>query len=469
MRVVNSRRVVSHMLAVSQAVFAGWAGWAFRAVLAVLAVLAMPAAAANQLQNIRVHEAPDHTRVVFDTSDAVKYTLTSAAKPERVILEFAATQPVADLDTELVATSRQRIRGMKGTTVEGGAYRLEIELAARHAPKAFTLAPIPPYSHRLVLDLFVDGAPPRQSTVPARPTGARDVLVAIDAGHGGEDPGAIAANRRFEKDIVMQISRKVAARVDGLRGFKTLLVRDGDYYIALRDRVRIAREARADLFVSIHADAFTRAHVSGASVFTLSDRGATSETARWLADKENRADLIGGVGEVTLADKDPVLRSVLLDLAMDGNRSASLEAGKAVLSSLGATTQLHKRMVEQAGFMVLKSPDVPSILVETGFLSNPAEARRLSQAEHQDRIAAAITRGIQTFMENAPPPGTLLAQRLAEDPGRVAGTRYTIVRGDTLSHIASRFGVSRDKLRKANALKSDNHIRVGQVLVIPAG
>jgi len=423
---------------------------------------------ANVLQNIRVHEAPDHTRVVFDTVDAVRYTLKDEASPARVILEFANTSPAAGLDTELVAASRQRIRKMQGESV-GGVYRLVIDLSTKHTPKAFALAPIPPYGHRLVLDLFTDGERPARPAAPVSPTGARAVLVAIDAGHGGEDPGAIAANRLQEKDIVLQISRKVASRLDAVSGFKTLLVRDGDYYIALRDRVRIAREARADLFVSIHADAFTRAHVSGASVFTLSDRGATSETARWLADKENRADLIGGVGAVTLAGKDPVLRSVLLDLAMDGNRSASLEAGKSVLSSLGSTTHLHKRFVEQAGFMVLKSPDVPSILVESGFLSNPAEARRLSQADHQDKVAAAIARGIRTFLETSPPPGTLLAKRLAADPERVAGARYTIVRGDTLSQIANRFGVSREKLRKANDLKSDDHIRIGQVIVIPAG
>ena len=437
-----------------------WAWW-----LALLLVH-LPASA-NVLQNIRVHEAPDHTRVVFDTVDAMQYTLKNETNPARVTLEFANTSPVSGLDTELVAASRQRIRAMQGASVNG-MYRLVIDLSAKHTPKAFVLAPIPPYGHRLVLDLFTDGVAPVRPGAPVSPTGARLVLVAIDAGHGGEDPGAIAANRRYEKDIVLQISRKVAKRIDAISGFKSVLVRDGDYYIALRDRVQIAREARADLFVSIHADAFTRAHVSGASVFTLSDRGATSETARWLADKENRADLIGGVGEVTLEDKDPVLRSVLLDLAMDGNRSASLEAGKSVLSSLGSTTPLHKRFVEQAGFMVLKSPDVPSILVETGFLSNPAEARRLSQADHQDKVAAAIVRGIRTFLENSPPPGTLLANRLATDPNRVTRTRYTIVRGDTLSHIADRFGVSREKLRKANALKSDNHIRIGQVIVIPA-
>lgn len=430
-----------------------------------LLLLALPAQAANVLQNIRVHEAPDHTRVVFDASQVVKYVLNRESG--RVVIDFTATTPGGNLDTEMIAASRQRISAIRGE-VKGADYRLIIELKGELEPKAFTLAPIAPYGHRLVVDLFAGGAEQRKPVEVPAPQGERDVLIAIDAGHGGEDPGAIAANRQYEKNVVLQISRRVAKKIDALRGFKSMMVRDGDYYVSLRDRVRIAREARADLFVSIHADAFTRAHVSGASVFTLSERGATSEMGRWLAQKENSSDLIGGVGEVSLADKDPVLRSVLLDLAMDGNRSASNDAGKAVLSSLGRTTHLHKHFVEQAGFMVLKAPDIPSILVETGFLSNPAEARRLSQSDHQEKIAAAIVRGVQSWLESAPPPGTLLARRLAEDPDRVQGTRYVVVRGDTLSQVASRFGISQRKLREANKLKSDT-VRIGQVLVIPAG
>lgn len=438
---------------------------ASRFICVVMTLLLSPTLSANVLENIRVHEAPDHTRVVFDTTEAVKYTLKSEA--QKVIIDFASTTAGSALDTEMIAASRLRISAIAGVA-QGTGYQLTLTLKGNHEPKAFTLAPIAPYGHRLVLDLFAAGAKARKPVEVPREQGDRDVLIAIDPGHGGEDPGAIAANRQHEKNIVMQISRRVATKINALRGFKSMLVRDGDYYIALRDRVRIAREARADLFVSIHADAFTRAHVSGASVFTLSERGATSEMGRWLAQKENSSDLIGGVGEVSLSDKDPVLRSVLLDLAMDGNRSASVDAGKSVLASLGKTTQLHKHFVEQAGFMVLKAPDIPSILVETGFLSNPAEARRLSQTDHQEKIAAAIVRGIQSWLENAPPPGTLLARQLAEDPGRASGTRYVVVRGDTLSQVASRFGISQRKLREANRLKSDS-VQVGQVLIIPAG
>ncbi|MCP5183304.1 MAG: N-acetylmuramoyl-L-alanine amidase [Pseudomonadales bacterium] len=439
-----------------------------RTFLILLAMLLLSREAlANVLQNIRIHEGPDHVRVVFDTTEAVIYELSTLNAPERVVVDFVNLKPVAGLDTELVGASRERINSLR-TAEEGGRYRVVLEMKSRHTPKDFTLKPIPPYGHRLVIDLFAGEGARSQVPVQPMPSGERDVIIAIDAGHGGDDPGAIAANRAYEKRVVLEIANRVATEVGNLRGFKPFLVRKGDYYVPLRDRVRIAREARADLFVSIHADAFTTASAGGASVYTLSDRGATSEMARWLADKENKSDLIGGVGEVTLNDKDPVLRSVLLDLAMDGNRSASLDAGKAVLSALGKTTRLHKHTVEQAGFAVLKAPDIPSLLVETGFLSNPAEARRLSTRDHQEKIARAITRGIQQYMENAPPPGTLLARRLAADPSRQPGTRYTIMRGDTLSHIATRFGVSREKIRQANGLKGDV-IRVGQVLVIPAG
>jgi N-acetylmuramoyl-L-alanine amidase len=259
-------------------------------------------------------------------------------------------------------------------------------------------------------------------------------------------------------------------------GYKAVLVRTGDYYIPLRQRVNIARQQRADLFVSIHADAFRNPRVTGGSVYTLSDRGASSENARWLAEKENRSDLIGGVGDVSLDDKDDMLAHVLLDLSMSANRSASIEAGQYVLAQLQAVGRLHKRRVEQAGFAVLKSPDIPSILVETGFISNPEEARRLNTTGHQDRLVDAISRGIRNYMEANAPPGTLIAARQrggSAAPARaVAGSagdvRYTISRGDTLSGIASRYGTSASRIRAANGLRSDT-IRVGQTIVIPAG
>ena len=280
-------------------------------------------------------------------------------------------------------------------------------------------------------------------------------------GTGGEDPGAVGRGRVYEKRVVMGISKELNAMFDAATGYQGVMIRTGDYYVPLKRRTQIARQKRADLLLSIHADAFKSPAARGASVYALSDRGATSETAKWLAEKENRADLIGGVGDVSLDNKDDLLTQVLLSLSMDATRSASIDAGTSVLSSLRGVTRLHKRKVEQAAFVVLKAPDVPSILVETGYLSNPEEARLLSQKGHQQKMARAIFEGVVAYLGTHPPPGTLLAQRQGK-----AGTRYVIRRGDTLSKIAEHYSVSARRLREANGLATDV-IKVGQVLIIP--
>ncbi len=410
------------------------------------------------LNGVRMHEAPDSTRVVFDIDADVKYDIFKLDNPRRVVVDLVNVRPKSGFDPAHVAIGRKRVGGLRAAN-RGQDYRVVIEINRALDPKAFTLKPIKPYGHRLVVDLFERGTQSVATVKPRAPD--RDVVIAIDAGHGGDDPGAIGPKKILEKRVVLQIAKRVKSKLDALKGFRGELVRTGDYYLGHRKRTDIARRKRADLFVSIHADAFKQASVRGASVYTLSDSGATSETAKWLAERENRSDLLGGVGDVSLTDKDPVLVGILLDLSMDGNRSQSIDAGAAVLANLGRVTKLHKQRVEQAAFVVLKSPDMPSILVETGFISNPDEARRLSQAEHQDKVARAIATGIEQFMRSNPPPGTLLASADGE-------LRYTIVRGDTLSKIAQRYGVSSRMLRSRNGLNGDR-IRVGQVILIPAG
>jgi len=407
-----------------------------------------------------MHEAPDYTRVVFDTSGPVEFDLFTLDNPRRVVIDLADARAGPGLDAGMSRIGSERVTAVRAAP-RGSQYRVVLDLARDVDPRSFTLAPVPPYGHRLVVDLYSKGP---AGAVPAAPVprAKRDVIIAIDAGHGGEDPGALGPDRIQEKDVVLSIARRLATRINATPGFRAVLVRTGDYYVALRDRIRVAREQRADLFVSVHADAFKSPGVHGASVYTLSDRGATSETARWLAEKENRSDLIGGVGDVTLGDKDDVLAHVLLDLSMDANRSASIQAGAQVLGRLGSVVTLHKRRVEQAGFVVLKAPDVPSILVETGYISNPAEARRLNTAAYQEQLAAAVASGIRSFMESHAPPGTLLAAKRDQDK-----VRYTIVTGDTLSQIAARYGISASRLREANDLDGDV-IRVGQTIVIPA-
>ncbi|MDW8479318.1 MAG: N-acetylmuramoyl-L-alanine amidase [Xanthomonadales bacterium] len=284
------------------------------------------------------------------------------------------------------------------------------------------------------------------------------MVIAIDAGHGGEDPGAIGPGGTREKDITLAVARALARRVDAEPGMRAVLIRDGDYYIPLRERYMRAREARADLFLSIHADAFHDARARGSSVYVLSPRGASSEAARWLAERENRSDLIGGV---SLADKDEMLAAVLLDLSQGATLEASHRAASHLLRALGRVGRVHKRHVERAAFMVLRSPDVPSVLVETAFISNPAEERRLGERQHQERLAEAMLEGIRSHFAELPPPGTLLARRQEEPP-----RRHVVQRGETLSGIARQHRVSVAALRAANGLSSDR-VRAGAVLAIP--
>ncbi len=423
-----------------------------------MALAFSPPVQAADLEGIRTHQAPDHTRVVFDTSAAVRYTVFSLDNPFRVVVDLKQTRPKRGFQAP--TPKGDAIRRIRLGRRLGGTHRVVLDMAQPVRPKHFTLQPIEPYGHRLVVDLYAPEAERAPRVLPT-PATERDVLIAVDPGHGGEDPGAIAATGAYEKDIVLSIAKRLRDDLRAVEGFDVVLVRSGDYYIPLRRRTEIARQRRADLFVSIHADAFSKASVRGASVYALSDKGASSEMARWLADRENRSDLIGGVGPVSLRDKDDALASMIVDLSMDGTLRASLDVGEAVVGSLSGVARMHKRRVETAAFAVLKSPDVPSILVETGFLSNPQEARLLATAAHQRKVASAIADGIRGYMLRNPPPDTAIAAA-----GR--RLRHTIGRGDTISTIAARYRVSTGILRAANGLSGDT-IRVGQVLVIPTG
>jgi len=446
----------------------------WRLLLGVVLAVASTAAAADtrRVDGVRFHDGPEYTRVVLDVSGPVKYQLFTLDNPKRVVIDLQDTRPKSGFNPGATGPGSERVHGVRAAQ-RGADYRIVLEVAAQFRPESFALDPVAPYGHRLVVDLHGAGsvggsgartpAPDRAAPPPAPRPDNRDVVIAIDPGHGGEDPGAIGPDRIREKDVVLNISRRLARHINDTPGFRAVLVRDGDYYVALRDRVRIARNHRADLFVSVHADAFKSPHPSGASVYALSDRGATSEAARWLAEKENRSDLIGGVGDVSLGDKDDMLAHVLLDLSMDANRSASIELGSRVLRQLSTVTSLHKKRVEQAGFVVLKAPDIPSILVETGYISNPNEARRLNTADHQERVARALAAAIRDHMEANAPPGTLVATRREQGGER----RHTITNGDTLSQIAARYGITTRRLREVNGLNSDV-IRIGQTLVIPA-
>lgn len=419
---------------------------------------------AADVDSVRLWRAPDHTRLVFDLSGPVEHKLFTLSSPSRVVVDVADTRLKDSLDD--LALGDTPIRQIRSAHRQDGTLRVVFDLKTSVRPKSFLLKRHAGINDRLVIDLHDQGksrAETLADKTPESPAGERNVIIAVDAGHGGEDPGAIGPGKLYEKNVVFDISKRLVRQLNAVPGYEAKLVRTGDYYVPLRERRNIARKMQADLFVSVHADAFTHPSANGSSVFALSRSGATSETARFLAERENEADLIGGVGSVSLEDKDEVLAGVLVDLSMTATLNSSLTVGKDVLSSMGGVSRLHKPQVEQAGFAVLKSPDVPSILVETGFISNPSEARKLSTAQYREQMASSIGSGIRNYFERQPPAGTYLARH----KGSGGSQEYTISRGDTLSAIARRHNVSVDAIRRENGL--DNHvIQVGQVLKIPS-
>lgn len=423
-------------------------------------------AAYKLIKNIRLWRSPDKTRLVFDISDAVKHHKFYLNNPSRLVIDVDDARLSGSFSSlQLKGTPIQRIRhGIRNQN----DLRIVLDLSEKVSSESFLLKPNATYSHRLVVDLFDDESKkPKLSVVKQKPVGYRDIVVAIDAGHGGEDPGAIGYGGGYEKHVTLAIAKELAALLNREKGFRPVLVRTGDYYIDLRRRTQIARDNKADLFISIHADGFKDHRAKGASVFALSRSGATSETARWLAQKENASDQIGGEGGISLGDKDDVLAGVLLDLSMTSTLSSSLEVGNKVLANMGGINRLHKKRVEQAGFAVLKSPDIPSILVEAGFITNPEEAGKLKSRSHQKSMAKAIFRGVKSWFYKKPPPGTLVAKWKQDGTLKTWSSRYVIKPGDTLSEIADQFDISMNDLRRANRLSSANNIRVGQVLVIP--
>ncbi len=415
----------------------------------------------SDIRSMRFWSAPDHVRLVFDADSQVKHRLFMLESPDRLVLDLKNARMTKQLP-DLGADNRF-IRQIRTAQRNQNDVRVVLDLQRAVKPKTFFLKPNRQYGHRLVIDIYAkDEAIDSPISKPIKTIdepGQRDVIIAIDAGHGGEDPGAQGKLGTNEKDVVLAISRHLVQLINKQQGMKGVLIRDGDYYLGLRKRMAKAREQRADLFVSIHADAFNDSRVGGSSVYTLSRNGASTEAARWLAERENSADLVGGV---SLEDKDDTLASVLLDLSQIGTLQASSEAAERVLKQLKKLGKTHKRRVQQAGFMVLKSPDIPSMLVETAFISNPKEERRLRNLAYQRQLAKALLQGIVSYFEYQPPPGTWMAAQQA----RKLAKKHVISKGDTLAAIAKQYQVSVSLLRNANELKGDT-LWVGQVLEIP--
>ncbi len=431
------------------------------AALAPLLLSLAPLAPAAEVRDVRLWRAPDHTRLVFDLSEPAAYKRGALTAPRRVYVDLAGASLRADLSgLELANTP---IRAIRHGIRNGRDLRIVMELAEEVRVNSFRLDASAGRGHRLVVDLHdlsppVVGSPSVKKSVST--AARRDIVVAVDAGHGGEDYGAIGPGKLREKDVALDISREVARLFAEDEGFRAVLIRGGDYYIGLRERRELARGHQADLFVSIHADAFTKPEARGSSVYTLSLRGAASNNfARFLAERENASDLVGGV---SLKDRDDEVAETLYDMLMTHNLDASPRIGARVLGEMSKISRLHQKRVGKAGFAVLKSPGIPSILVETGFISNPREARLLATGAYRRKMARAVHSGIRGWFHENPPADTLIAHLQA------GGQReYTIVRGDTLSEIAQRHNVSLAALRSRNNL-SGNLIRVGQKLIIPA-
>ena len=389
----------------------------------------------------RIWPAKEYTRVTIESKGELKFQLFSVKNPERLVLDLEGVEigpALAELDGK-VATGDPYIEKLRVARNRPGVVRLVLDLKTEVRQQAFTLKPVGEYGYRLVLDLYPlvavdplaalieadgkiarpeavakpeDRAEPPDKTerdaVPPlpRPKVARLATIVIDAGHGGEDPGARGRHGSREKDITLTIAKRLKALIDAEPEMRAVLTRDADFYVPLQARVDKARRVKADLFVSVHADAFIKSNARGSSVFALSERRATSEAARWLAKNENEADLIGGV---SIDVKDKYLAQTLLDLSQTATIDHSLRLGNAVLGEIGQVNMLHKGQVEQASFAVLKSPDVPSILVETAFISNPEEEKRLNDEAYQDRLARAILGGIKRYLAKNPPRASPVA------------------------------------------------------------
>ncbi|CAD0262951.1 N-acetylmuramoyl-L-alanine amidase [Pseudomonas veronii] len=369
-------------------------------------------ASATQIRNARLWRSDDKLRLVFDLSGPVNYKTFSLTAPERLIIDLSGAGLSGDFSQLVLKNS-----GI--TSIRSGHFgkadtRIVLDLATPMQLTSFLLPPQDGQGHRLVLDLTSATQVPHPIAAAPRPLvdrahPKRDIIVVVDPGHGGKDPGAIGSKGQREKDVVLSIAQLLAKRLKREKGFDVKLVRNDDFFVPLRKRVEIAHKHNADMFISVHADAAPRISASGASVYALSEGGATSATARFMAQRENGADLLGATSLLNLKDKDPMLAGVILDMSMNATIASSLQLGSSILGSLEGITSLHQKRVEQAGFAVLKSPDVPSILVETGFISNARDSARLVTARHQQAVAEGLFAGLQRYFQKNPPVNSYMA------------------------------------------------------------
>ena len=425
--------------------------------LIVMQIISLSVAAAeNELKGVRAWPSPDNTRVVLDLANKPQYETHYLTKPDRLVIDLTGTRNKANL--KAISNKGKLITDIRESkTAKPNTFRLVIDLTESSKARIFSLPPAKPYGHRLVIDLpTIATKVPRK--IAATPNG-RNIIVAIDAGHGGDDPGALG-KYSYEKKVTLQIAKRLKNTIDAQRGMQSFLIRTGDYFVNLNKRSEIARKGKADFLVSIHADGFTSSRPKGASVWVLSNRRATTELGRWMEKNEAQSQLLGGAGDLIQdSDSVPFLNKMLLDMSMGNTMGVGYNIGSLVTSELARVTTMHKKEPVHASLAVLKSPDIPSILVEAGFITNPTEERLLNQADFQNKIAKAVFKGIYKHFSLKPPQGTLFAQKKH-------ATKHTVRSGESLSILSKRYSVSAAKLKSFNHLTSSS-LKIGQVLSIP--
>ncbi len=425
------------------------AGLSSLAASAVPGFASAKASAGAKVQDIRLSKNKGYVRLVFDLDGIADHSLFALHNPERVVLDIKKTKMPHGMVDRVQANSL--IRRIRSGVRNDEDLRVVFDLSEDVSPRSFLLAPSGSSGHRLVIDLRNK----KGKSEKVKASSKRDVIIAIDAGHGGRDPGATGRSGTQEKMVTLQIAKRLEKDINAQRGMKAVLVRKNDRYMRLRDRIHKARDHHADMMISLHADSFPDPRARGSSIYALSVDGASSETARMLAEKENAADIL--FGDVNLAVEDQMVKEVLFDLSLTGTIESSLDIGGEILGQLKSVNRVHKKKVQQAGFAVLKAPNIPSVLLETAFISNPREEKNLRSASHQKKVAKAITRGVNKYFSRKAPPGTWLASSVCE---------YEVCNGDNIATISKKHDVNESDLRARNGLYADN-LLAGQVLQIP--
>jgi len=422
-------------------------------IIAVTSMFSVSGYAANSIDGIRVWPAPENTRIVFDVKEKPDYKYFTLSKPNRLVIDFTNTKNSVALKN--LAAKDPRIKRFR-SSVNKGKTRLVLELNQSYQLTVFPVSPSGQYGNRLVIDLYDKASSKKHVSKSKQSTG--DIIIGVVAGHGGEDPGSIGGKGTYEKHVTLAIAKKLQKLIDKEKGMRAVMIRTGDYYVNLNRRTSLAREKNVDFLVSIHADAFHTPQPSGASVWVVTKRRAESELAKWLVNREKKSELLGGGGGVIKNTADSHLALALADMSKEHSLGVSFGVANKVIKEMKKVTKMHKKLPQNGNFAVLKSSDIPSILVETGFISNHREEKNLTWSKHQQRLANAIHTGIKDYFLAYPLTGSYFAS--------VGYKKHKVRSGESLSVLAKRYNISMIKLKSINNLKS-NSLRIGQTLKIP--